>query len=484
VNRREFLAGGAGLALAGLLPGAPGCARGPRVRNLLFVVIEDWNANAAGSYGSPIVRTPHFDALAASGVRFEHAYCQSPICAPSRASFLTGLRPATAGVKRNDEHLDDSVPPGTQSLPEVFHAAGFYTAGVGKLLHPMDRPNLRLHAFDRLELGEIPPDYAGTTARGAQEKPIFDIPKAVLNEVYGDSGETEEQSLDGQRARVTAEILRERAGHDAPFLLALGLLRPHLPWLVPKPFLELYDPATLPLPPAPRGLDYGVPDVALRFRENWSLFTDRDPTPQEIRSVLAAYYACVSFMDAQLGIVLDALEASGLAAETAVVVCADHGFHLGDHGLWGKSTLFESSTRVPLVVRVPGAAGNGQRCDALVELVDLLPTLCELVGVPPRPDFEGTSFAPLVDDPSRPWKRAAFSTCFLGGSVTGYGVRSAQHRWSEWVFPNGRRVMELYDLAADPWEQTNLIQSPAVADIAKQHEAWLRAGWRSVAPVV
>jgi arylsulfatase A-like enzyme len=187
-------------------------------------------------------------------------------------------------------------------------------------------------------------------------------------------------------------------------------------------------------------------------------------------------------MDAQLGIVLDALEASGLAAETAVVVCADHGFHLGDHGLWGKSTLFESSTRVPLVVRVPGAAGNGQRCDALVELVDLLPTLAELVGVPPRSDFEGTSFAPLLGDPSRPWKRAAFSTCFLGGSVTGYGVRSAQHRWSEWVFPNGRRVHELYDLDADPWEQTNLIQSPAVADIAKQHEAWLRAGWRAAAP--
>jgi arylsulfatase A-like enzyme len=484
VNRRQFLAGGTGLALSGLLPGLPGCARGPRVRNLLFVVIEDWNAKAVGCYGNPIVRTPHFDALAASGVRFERAYCQTPICAPSRASFFTGLRPETTGVRRNNDHLDDSVPPGTRSLPEVFHEAGFYTAGVGKLLHLVARPNLRLHAFDRLELGEVPPDYAGTTARGAQERPWLEIPRDVLNEVHGDSGETEEQSLDGRRARVAAEILRERAEQDTPFLLALGLLAPHLPWVVPKPYVGRYDPAALPFPPAPRGLDYGVPDVALRFRKNWGLFENRDPSPDEAREMLAAYYDSVTFMDTQLGIVLDALEASGLASETAVAVFADHGFHLGDHGLWGKSTLFESSTRVPLVVRVPGAAGNGQRCDALVELVDLLPTLGELVGLAPRPDFEGTSFVPLLDDPSRPWKRVAFSTCFHGATVTGYAVRSAQHRWSEWVLPKGRRVKELYALDSDPWEQTNLIEAPAYADVAREHEAFFRAGWRAAVPAV
>jgi arylsulfatase A-like enzyme len=308
------------------------------------------------------------------------------------------------------------------------------------------------------------------------------ISRDVLNEAYGDSGETDEQSLDGQRARVTAEILRARAGQDAPFLVAVGLLRPHLPWLVPKPYLELYDPAALPLPPAPHGLDYGIPEVALRFRENWSMFTQRDPSAQEVRAMLAAYYACVSFMDAQLGVVLDGLEASGLASETAVVVCADHGVHLGDHGLWGKSTLFQSSTRVPLVVRVPGAAGNGRRCDALVELVDLLPTLAELAGVAPLPAFEGTSFAPLLDDPSRPWKRAAFSTCFFANGVTGYSVRSAQYRWSQWVLSSGRRVHELYDLAADPWEQTNLVQSPAYSDIAEEHQAMLGAGWWAAAP--
>jgi uncharacterized sulfatase len=200
-----------------------------------------------------------------------------------------------------------------------------------------------------------------------------------------------------------------------------------------------------------------------------------------VRSAIAAYYACVSFVDAQVRIVLDALEREGLADDTIVVFTADHGFHLGEHGLWGKVTLFEQSTHVPLIVRVPGATANGRRCEQIVELVDLVPTLCDLWKQPPPRKLEGTSFAPLLAQPDRPWKQGAFSISKLKPGILGRSVRTRWFRYAEWDAGLG---VELYDLANDPFEQTNLIGDRRHARTAAEHTRLLHDGWRAARPAL
>jgi len=513
LNRRNFLKGSLGLALGATASGRAAAAAPKRARNLLFVIIDDWNAQVAGSYGNPIVRTPHFDAFAARSVRFARAYCQAPICNPSRTSFVTGLRPDTTQVYRNQDPMDQRLPAGTTSLPELFADAGSYTVNVGKLFHGASMASAQMRRFDRIELTPKPAGYAGVSTgypdappyvplelrvtadsarlrrklsevRARRDALALDDParrqaqlavRAYESGLMGDSGESEQASSDGQRARLAAQILRERAREARPFLLCVGLGKPHSPLLAPKPYVDLYDPAELPLPAAPVGQDRGIPPVARRHGTNYEVFNFLDATPSRARKAIASYYACVSFIDAQLGIVLEALEASGLADETVVMIFADHGFHLGEHGLWGKSTLFEQSTRVPLLVRVPGAPGNGQACDAIVELVDLLPTICELFAFAPPQRFEGSSLAPLLAAPGRRWKPAAFTIC---GGLQGRSVRTRRYCYSEWA----QEGQSLHDLEDDPWEQRNAIAQPGYRSVLAEHRALLRSGWRAALP--
>lgn len=476
-TRREFFEGATGLAVAAGASPLIGCRAGRSTPNLLLVTIEDWQAAAAGGYGSSVVKTPQFDAFAASGVRFDRAYCQSSICGPSRASFLTGMRPDATGVYKNPDPFDQLVSPDILSIPEYFRAAGAYTANIGKLFHGVSE---RLNAYDRLELFDVPRGYAGQHAMGrpAQERTGdesdddgsegFADRRAYFARA-GDSGESEEESPDGQRARLAAEILRERAREGGQFLLSVGFQRPHLPFLVPRKFLDLYDPGDLVSASAPPARDRGIPDAAKRWGVNYGPFAGGPPSDDAAREVIATYFACVSFMDAQLGVVLDALEETGLARDTVVVVFADHGFHLGEHGLWGKETLFEQATRVPLAVRVPGAAGNGRACSAIVELVDVVPTILDLCGIERPAHLNGEGFAPLLQQPEQSWKQAAFSVCSRSREIVGRSVRSDRYRWSIWTRLDGGHEFELYDLAEDPWEHVNVAGEEAYREIAREH---------------
>ncbi len=261
--------------------------------------------------------------------------------------------------------------------------------------------------------------------------------------------------------------------------MTLGSSRPHTPLICPQKYIDMYDPATIPPPQAPRDQDQGVPDLAVRFGRPADIFMVRDATPQTTREAIAAYYACVTFLDTQLGLVLDALEETGLAENTIVIFFSDHGFHLGEHGHWSKYTLFEQSTRVPMIVRVPGNPANGSVCDEIVELVDLVPTMGDLLGMPVPENVEGTSWVPLLADPSRPWKQAAFTVFGNAGEYN--SVRTKRHRYTEWQH-KGDLIKELYDLQQDPWETVNLADRPDVADIQRQLASQLAAGWRGALP--
>jgi len=463
--------------------------------NVLMIDIEDCRADVFGCYGNPICKTPNVDRLAAEGVRFDLAYCQYVCCNPSRSSFLTGLRPHTTGVLSNSDNSREKLPPGTRSLPQWFKGAGFYTANVGKLFHDGGNMNHEdMRAFDRIELQSKPPGWQGPdpiltfppVPRTADFSPAPKKGTKEYNEYrqrrsdrYGDSGLTDEHEPDGRIARIATALLNEFAANQRHFFLSVGSSRPHTPLICPKKYLDLYDPDKIPMPQAPRELDRGVPDLAVRFGNSADIFMTRKPTPRETREAIAAYYACVTFLDTQLGMVFDALERSGLADNTIVIFCADHGFHLGEHGHWSKYTLFEQSTRVPLIVRVPGMTPRGAVCREIVELVDVLPTLGELAGIDLPASLEGTSFVPLLRQPDQPWKKGALT---VFGNDGGYhSLRTKDYRYTEWQH-RGELIKELYDLKQDPWETINLADHPATAEPQKELATLLHAGWRSLRP--
>ncbi|UCD30479.1 MAG: sulfatase [Planctomycetota bacterium] len=459
--------------------------------NILFINIEDCAAKALGCYGNKICKTPNLDRLAASSVRFETAYCQGVCCNPSRVSFLTGLRPSTTRIFMNSHPLMEYLPPGTPTLPELIKKKGLYAANIAKFFHGRhETPQLRV--FDRLELTSKPKGWKGPD-------PILEfepIPKELrfrpapkfnwanpeyrkwhreFSNRWGVSGLTDEQEHDGKVSRIASALLQEFARTKKHFFLSVGSSRPHTPLICPKKYIDMYDPQQIPWPPAPPEKDKNIPPVATNFGKSH----DIHPKPEQAREVIAAYYACVTFLDAQLGLVMDTLEETGLADNTIVVFFADHGFHLGEHSLWSKYTLFEPTTRVPLIVRVPGAPANGKTCRELVELVDLVQTLGELVGLDLPGNLEGSSLVPLLVDPNRPWKKAAFTEWGNKGELR--SMRTKRYRYNERLV-KGELVVELYDHQTDPWETVNLADDPAHATIRKQLADLLHAGWKAALP--
>ena len=531
MDRREFLQAAAG-AVAGmaLRPLAIGKTRpagvAPEQMNILFLVVEDWTTAGVGCYGNELVKTPHVDALARSGVRFDRAYCQAPICNPSRSSFCTGLRPGTTGIYGNWQWMSKLLPADAVSIAELLKRNGAFAVGMGKLYHHTHYAAKQLSAFDRLELCKPPPGYKGIskgyrqppgtrprrkkswrftpdTALDArliklreeqktlEKKYPLDTPdrwqkvqrpfQQLYAELVGDLGEYEEYTQDGRIARYAARMIGEFAQAGRQFFMSVGLHAPHTPLLSPKKYSDMYDPAKMPTPAAPPEADRGVPDVARRSGRNYDIFNQFEPTGERVRAALAGYYGCSSFVDAQIGIVLDALARAGIAERTIVVMFSDHGFHLGEHGCWSKYTLFEQSTRVPLIVRLPGAPANGQVCDGIVELIDVLPTLADLWGIARPDNFEGISLRPLLADAKRPWKAAAFSTLPMGGM--GRAVRTKRYRYTEWAKGKAKPfAVELYDLRSDPWEQHNLASDPAAAETVARLAKLLKDGWKAALP--
>ena len=439
--------------------------------NVLFIVADDLNC-AISPYGDPVAVTPNLDRLAKRGLVFERAYCQQAVCNPSRASFLTGLRPNTTGVDDLSKWFRESAVGGSTlvTLPQHFKYHGYFCQDIGKLFHNMgETQDRRSWSIDEVLFKGSHAD--DTIFKNAPPKPGEETPtyKAPVTEAH-DVPDTAYR--DGQIANLASAAIRDHPKDGQPFFLAVGFWRPHLPFVAPKKYWDLYQPADIPLPAAPDRPE-SVPEIAMHPSKEIHGYglvpQDRDFTEDEVRHYRHGYYASISFLDAQVGEILDALDESGHSDDTVIVFTSDHGFHIGEHSLWGKTSNFELDARVPLIIASPKhAASHGKKTDALAELVDLYPSLADLAGIdgdaPKR--LEGTSLVPVLADSTASVKDAAFTqhqSPFYGPRskwiAWGYSVRTQRWRYTEWRNIKTGRVMdrELYDHDADPWETRNVV---------------------------
>jgi len=448
--------------------------------NVLLIASDDLTNNALGCYGGPQA-TPNIDALARRGVRFDRAYCQFPLCNPSRASFLTGLRPDTLRVYENATQFRKNVPD-AQSLPQTFRKAGYTVARVGKFYHygvpgqigtdGLDDPSSWERTINPRGRDKDDEDSIFTLTPNANGAARFGATLSWLAAEGADRDQT-----DGKIALEVSKLLREYA--DRPFFLACGFFRPHTPYVAPKKYFELHpqDRITLPAVPADHRTSAPAPAFGSQKKEQERL------TDELRRQAIQAYRASASFMDAQVGVVLQTLEELKLADKTIVVFLSDHGYHLGEHGLWQKMSLFDNSARVPLIIHDPRKEGDDRTCARTVELVDLHATLADLCGLP-APTTDGTSLKPLLDDPARAWDRPAFTQVSRGtptrtGEKTAQGsswfmgrsIRTERYRYTEW--DDGKKGTQLYDYATDPGELTNLAADPASQTIVSELKARL-----------
>lgn len=439
---------------AGIFLTAALCA-GERKMNVLLIVSDDLNARL-GCYGDPIVKSPNIDKLAASGVRFERAYCQFPLCNPSRASFLTGLRPDSTGSIDNAFYFRKKNPD-VVTLPQTFQKAGYSVTRIGKLYHYGVPKQIGTDGMDD------PPSWQKViNPRGRDkddEKKIFTLEPgqygATLSWLAADGAD--EEQTDGIGASEAIKFLEQNK--DNAFFLAVGFFRPHTPYVAPKKYFDMYPTDQIVLPKV--GDRSSIPGPALASAKK-----EQDAMSDEQRcQAIQAYFGSISFMDAQVGRVIDALERLKLADNTVVVFISDHGYHLGEHGLWQKMSLFEESARVPMIIRMPNAKGNGQVCARTVELVDLHPTLAELCGASAPAGLEGRSLKPLLANPKSEWKKPAF-TQVQRGKFAGRSVRTERWRYTEW--DEGKMGTELYDHDADPTEQRNLAGDAKFAETVSE----------------
>ena len=446
-------------------------AQSPPARlNVLFLIADDLN-NDLSTYGST-VRSPNIDRLAARGVRFDRAYNQYPLCSPSRSSLLTGRRPDATGVLSNpgknpmSPHFREKLP-GAVTLPQAFRANGWVAARVGKLYHYGVPNNIGTAGLDDYPSWDLTINPRGRD-RESHHK-IFSLLPGQFGATLSwlaDEGSDAEQT-DGIAAQEAVRLLERFKRDNQAFFLAVGFYRPHTPYVAPKSYFDLYPLKAIELPPLSEDDRARRPAPAYQ-----SGFKEQDVmTDDQRRAAIQAYRASITFMDAQVGHVLNALDRLGLADSTIVVFTSDHGYHLADHGLWQKRSLFERSARVPLIIAVPRAKARGGTARGLAELVDLYPTLADLVGIKPTGPLDGVSLAPMLDNPSASVKDAAFTQ-----TQNGYAVRTDRWRYIEWGA--GQDGVQLYDMERDPGETTNLAQDArhavTVADLRGRLAAYRR----------
>jgi arylsulfatase A-like enzyme len=425
--------------------------------NVLFLIADDLN-NDLGVYGAPVL-TPHIDRLAAAGVRFDRAYTQFPLCSPSRSSMLTGRRPNATGVTANPSAKTPMSPhfrerlPATVTLPQLFKNAGWFAARIGKLYHYGVPNNIGTASLDDYLSWDLAINPRGHDREIHDRIITIGQPGnygATLS-WYPDDGPDEEQT-DGLAAVEAVRLLERFARDKQPFFLGVGFYRPHTPYVAPKKYFDLYPPDRISLPELSADDTSRTPAPAYGSAQA----VQDKMTDARRREAIQAYRASTSFMDAQVGVVLAALDQLGLRQNTIVVFTSDHGYHLHDHGLWQKQSLFEASARVPLVIAAPGARGSGRVAAGIVELLDLYRTLADLAGLTPAEDIDGVSLRPMLDDPAAIVKQHAFSQ-----ARTGYAVRTPRWRYIEWAA--GKTGTQLYDMEQDPRETRNLAADPAHA---------------------
>lgn len=474
-----------GLALTMIATGF--AASIPTRPNVLFIMADDFRPETT-TYGSPAL-TPNLDRLAGRALQFERAYCQQALCNPSRSSMLTGRRPDTLRIWNNETHFREHNPDVT-TLPQYFKEHGYVSRNVGKIFHHQgtkikgdprswSAPEFLYFGSHNEDvpqiLGPLPPDLASVGGRRFGKGAITEC-RDVPDEAY----------YDGRVAAEAVRVLEEIKG--GLFFLAVGFWKPHAPFNAPKKYWDLYDREKLPpLNPA-RPID--APAIA--FHNSQGILGMPGPERVELTRELEAemrhgYFASVSYLDAQLGKVLDALDRSGVADRTVIVFVSDHGFHLGEHGLWGKNTNFEYDARVPLLVATPNGNRGGQSTKALVELIDLFPTLTELAGLPRPADLEGASLVPVLRNPEATVRESAFTqnprpANYQRGpdkapKVMGYSVRTAALRYTEWRDWKSGEVVgrEVYEDDDQPAETRNVVDAPEVAAPQSGAEKMLRA---------
>ena len=436
--------------------GDPASASGA---NVLFLVVDDLNLTL-GCYGHPIVKSPNIDRLASRGVRFDRAYCQFTVCNPSRTSFLTGLRPDSTGVFDNNTPFRSKLPDAV-TLPQLFRNHGYFTARAGKIFHAGKNT-------DDPKAWDLTSDPRGTPLGSKGEGRNLTGGRVQWCRWLAAEGSDEDQP-DGRIAAEAVGLLEQK--RSAPFFLAVGFHKPHDPFVAPKRYFDQYrlDQFEPPRDPADRS-----PELPQAIGSSWKTEFDKF-TDLERREFTRAYYAGISFMDAQVGKIMAALDRLKLWDNTTVVLFGDHGYHLGDRGWWNKNTVFESSARAPLIVVTPEMKHKGASCSGIVEFVDIYPTLAGLHGLPAPANLAGTSFERLLKNPELPGKQMAF-TQVQRASIAGRSVRTERWRYTEW--DQGKQGVELYDHSNDPGEYYNLARDSRYTQTIEELSQALRQHMR------
>lgn len=424
-----------------------GCSQA--VPDVLLIMVDDLNDWIGCMGGHPQAKTPNIDRLAARGVTFMNAHCQAPICGPSRASLMTGLLPSTTGIygQISDRKLrgaSDAV----EGVPFLPEALGHFSMGVGKLFHN--------HAPEGVF------DESGGRESGFGPKPPkrlkWDRQKTSTD--WGPFPERDEEMPDFRTADWAVERLQGERRDGSPFFLAVGFLRPHVPWHVPKKWFDLYPPDELETPPYLPGDQNDVPEISRRLHEVPMMpTTEWAKESGEWRNIVQAYLACVSFVDHQVGRVLNALDASEFADNTIVVLCGDHGYHIGEKNRFAKHSVWEEATRTPLILAGPGIQ-EGRKCSKPVGLIDLYPTVLDLCGETPQSSNEGHSLKPLLEDPGAEWDHVAITTY----GRNNHAVRNEHFRYIR--YEDGSE--ELYDHRDDDAEWKNLADDPGSAAVKQE----------------
>ena len=491
MNRREFLGriGGAAAAAAAMAA-SPAWSAGADKRkgkpNVLFIAVDDLRPQL-GCYGQKQIISPNIDKLATWGTLFNRAYCQQAVCAPSRASLMTGCRPDTTRIYNLDTPLRTAMPD-VLSLAQHFKNNGYVTMSMGKIYH---------HRSDDNRIGWSVPAWSprgswkgrGYMTEAARKRILATPPKGTGGGKYrrgvGPAYEAADVADDAYPDGVTCEkaLAEIKRLKDRPFFLAVGFVKPHLPFNAPKKYWDMYDRAKITVPQN-RNAPKDAPPIAMT---NWGELRGyvgmpaRGPvSDDEARALIHGYYACVTYIGALVGKLMGQLDGLGLRDNTVVILWGDHGWKLGEYGSWCKHTNFELDTHVPLVLAAPGHKGK-QRTDALVEFVDIYPTLSDLCGLEIPKQCEGSSMVPLLRDPKRKWKAAAFSQ-YPRGRIMGYSMRTARYRYTEWRQRQGGKVVarELYDIEKDPGANANVVSSPEKAGVVAKHAEIMKKGWRGV----
>ncbi|MBI1337958.1 MAG: sulfatase-like hydrolase/transferase [Phycisphaera sp.] len=468
----------------------------PAKPNVLFIAVDDLKP-LLGCYGNTLVKSPNIDRLADKGTVFLYNYCQQAVCAPSRASLLSGCRPDTTRVWDLQTPLRTTLPD-VVTLPQLFRESGYTTLDYGKIYH-------HLTADDPKAWSEVPMRFPGMQWLAPESKEIIrkryeTEGEAAMNKgqvrgpAYESADVPDNAYSDGQIAEAAVKKLHDFAQTGEPFFLAVGFYRPHLPFNAPKKYWDLYDHNTIALADNPEP-PKDCPDIALtnsgEIRAYANIPKKGKPAEDDVaRMLIHGYLASVSYTDAQVGKLLDALNDNHLADNTIIVLWGDHGWHLGDHGLWCKHTNFESATHAPLIISVPTPGivpgFKSGKTERLTEFVDIFPTLCELAHLPPPATLEGTSLVPLMRNPELPvtqWKPAAFSQYPRGG-VMGYSVTDGRYRYTRWQKKNDGSVVatELYDHQTDPEENINIAVVDGHADVRNRMNKLLDGGWQAARP--